>query len=153
MRFGCLDLVFAIGCVALGVFVGGKAMGTIPDLSPAARFFGGLCCGLGLYLLLMDPVYRGLGWYPLLVPRCPCCRNFQTSYAYRCAVWPRVIFQCPQCAGEFVIWFRGRPDARETWQTPVLMLTWPYAFGWYKPVRKSQAGSSGSVNSRKTTAH
>ena len=93
-----------------------------------------------MYLALMYPFYRALKLFPIITPRCPCCGSFQDGYHIVHDNWPRISFRCPTCDGEFVIWYNGKPSAQETWEQPVLVLKWPYAFGIYKRAKKPEPG-------------
>lgn len=135
MRFGLIDLLIAIFAIATGAFIGDTVSPHVPAfIRPAARVVGGVV----VYLVVVYPIYRGFKFFPLVLPRCPCCRKFQHGFRILRAVWPRVLFQCPSCNGEFVIWHNGRPGRQETWDKPVLALKWPYALGRYKRMEKPE---------------
>jgi hypothetical protein len=129
MRFGLTDLLFVIACNGVGIGVGLNLASGIP--SPV-RIVAALLVGLCVYLVLVYPFYRGFRLVPLVLPRCPCCRNNRDSFQILGGPWPRINLRCSKCEGEFVVWLNGKPGARETWAKPVLALKWPYAYGIYK---------------------
>ena len=140
MRFGLIDLLFLTACLAVGVFL-------VLPLAPLPRNLGLLASylvGFILYAVLIYPFYRGLRLYPMILPRCPCCRQFQQGFHF-CGGWPRVLYRCPTCNGEFVIWLNGTVGNDETWERPVLALKWPYAWGVYKRMEKPQPDKAGSA--------
>jgi hypothetical protein len=108
----------------------------------------GCVFGFLLYLAVAAPIYRTFRWRPMIHPRCQCCRNFQAGFYYT-GTWPRIVYKCPTCTGEFIIWFNGKVGNTETWDKPVLALKWPYVLGRYKKMNKptasdpKQAGVSG----------
>ena len=53
--------------------------------------------------------------------------------------WPRIRYRCDGCEGEFVVWHDGKVGSDETWETPVLVLKWPYVFGPYRKVEKNRS--------------
>src|SRR5687767_14481723 len=138
MRFGLIDLLFLIACLAIGVAIGEAAAS---DLPRQLRPFVGLVAGVGVYLGLVYPFYRLLRLSPMILPRCPCCRGFQHGF-HILGSWPRIIFRCPSCNGEFVIWFNGAPDDSETWDRPVLALKWPYALGRYRRLERPEPSAA-----------
>jgi hypothetical protein len=139
MRFNLIDLFFAIACGLIGVLIGRSLSSQLPwYFRPVAPPLGGLC----MYVALVYPFYRGLKLYPMIFPRCPCCGRFQEGFHFRDVDWPRVRFRCPTCDGEFVIWHNGKPSDQETWETPVLTLNWPYAWGIYKRANSPEQGAA-----------
>jgi hypothetical protein len=131
--FNLIDLLFVVACIAIGAPLGRFLASGLPE---DFRSGAGLVGAVGTYLVLVYPFYRGLRRFPMVHPRCPCCRQFQPGFHILAAAWPRVVFQCPSCKGEFVIWHNGKPGDQETWETPVLALKWPYAFGIYRRMKK-----------------
>ena len=137
MRFGLIDLLFAIACITVGTVLGQSiALG----LPAHFRAVAGSLAGIGIYLTLVYPFYRGLKLFPLILPRCPCCGNSQDGFHVNGEHWPRISFQCPSCNGEFVVWHNGKPGTQETWEQPVLVLKWPYALGRYRMAQKPELG-------------
>lgn len=135
MRLGLLDLLFWIACMAVGMVL---VHWVASDLPTQLRPFAGPIAGMFIYLVLICPLYRGLKLFPILFPRCPCCRSFQRGFDILGGVWPRVRYRCPSCVGEFIIWHQGTPDDQETWDTPVLALKCPYAFGRFRKLLKPE---------------
>jgi prepilin-type N-terminal cleavage/methylation domain-containing protein len=127
MRLGLIDLLIAGVVVNAGAVAALPLYLAFPSWMTAAAI---PACGLCLYLALAAPIYRRFRFLPMLHPRCPCCGKSQ-GYQF-VPSWPRVPFQCVSCKGWFVIWLNGRIGDGETWETPVLVLKWPYVFGWYK---------------------
>src|SRR5262249_33641110 len=115
MRFNLLDVFFAIACLVIGAVIGRALSFYLPGyFRPVAEPLGAVCTSLAL----VYPFYRGLKLFAMLVPRCPCCGNFQNGFHILDVRWPRVGFRCPTCAGEFAIWHDGRPGEQETWENP-----------------------------------
>jgi hypothetical protein len=133
MRFGCLDQLIAIIFCTVGAFLGNSLRAYLP---PYLQPFAGLLGAIVVYLAVVYPIYRGFRLFPMILPRCPCCRSLQPGFEIRHVDWPRVTYKCPACGGEFVIWHNGKPGSQETWEKPVLVLKWPYAFGRYKRMEK-----------------
>lgn len=133
MRFGLIDLLFAIACVTAGMLIGGSIA---PNVAKGIRPIVVYGSGLGIYFALVYPFYRLLRLFPMILPRCPCCGTLQPGYHILGVAYPRIRFRCPGCSGEFVIWLNGRPGVDETWETPVLALKWPYAWGRYRRLEK-----------------
>jgi hypothetical protein len=133
MRIGLIDLLFAIGCVTIGKELGDLVASALPAMFQPIT---GLVAGVCLYLVCLCPLYRCLRRFPMILPRCPCCASFQRKFQIIDARCPRIIFRCPSCNGEFVIWHNGKPGNQETWEKPVLALKWPYALGRYRRMQK-----------------
>ncbi len=133
MRFGLIDLLIAIFFTTVGTVVT-QLLGRIYP-SYLTRIVVPACV-VNLYLTVLAPIYRRFRLFPMILPRCPCCGNFQKGFHFTQG-WPRVVFRCPTCKGEFVIWHNGKPGDDETWDRPVMVLKWPYAFGRYKRVNKA----------------
>jgi hypothetical protein len=132
MRFGLIDLLIAVFFAAVGV-VAAELLGRMFPfyLTPLAVAL----CAICLYVAVLAPIYRTFRLFPMILPRCPCCEKFQSGFHFTQG-WPRVVYRCPTCKGEFVIWHNGRPGGGETWERPVLALKWPYAFGRYKRISR-----------------
>jgi hypothetical protein len=144
MRFNLIDVLFMVVCLTIGTIVGLSLSSHLPGyLRPVAPPLGGLC----LYLALIYPFYRGLKLYPMILPRCPCCRTFQDGFHFEDGGWPRIRFRCPTCNGEFVIWHNGKPSDQETWETPVLALKWPYALGIYIRAKRPKSRAAPNAGS------
>jgi hypothetical protein len=139
MRMSLIDLLLFTAFLGLS-----SAFGAIlaPQLSermpPILSYLISLFIGLTLYVAILCPLYRKFRLLPMILPRCPCCAQHQTGFHFY-GGWPRVMYKCPSCKGEFVIWHNGKPGTDETWDKPVLALKWPYALGRYvrteKPVQ------------------
>jgi len=134
--FRLIDLLFATACIGIGWLVGSRLACGLPE--PLQLVAGWAAAG-GVYFALVYPFYRGLRLRPMVLPRCPCCGEFQQLFQVLAVDDPRVRLRCPSCQGEFVVWLNGRPGAEETWETPVLALKWPYALGRYCKAQKPQA--------------
>jgi len=137
MRFGLIDVLFLSASLTIGLVIG---LSLSPRLPGYIRPIAVPLAGLSMYLALVYPFYRGLKLYPMILPRCPCCGHFQDGFHIWDEFWPKIIFRCPTCAGEFVVWHNGKPGDQETWETPVLVLKWPYALGIYKRIKKPEVG-------------
>ncbi|QDT06545.1 hypothetical protein K227x_49550 [Rubripirellula lacrimiformis] len=135
MRFGLIDLLFAIACTSTGSISAQYFTSGLPHGNKALI---GIAGGVGLYLILVYPFYRILRLFPMILPRCPCCRRFQPAFQIVDRRYPRIVFRCPTCDGQFVIWHNGKAGDDETWATPVLTLNWPYAFGIYRQSEKPE---------------
>ena len=124
MRYRLLDLLI----IYFFAIVAAIATELLDEMYPFYLMRVGVAaCAVGLYLAVAAPIYRRFRLFPLLLPRCPCCGEFQNGF-YFTHDWPRTAFQCPTCKGEFVIWHNGKPGDSETWDRPVLALKWPYVF-------------------------
>ena len=87
---------------------------------------------------LVPFVYRKLRLLPMLLPRCACCGQRGEGFSVL-DNWPRITCRCFKCEGEFGIWLDGKVGSDETWETPVLVLKWPYTFGPYRKVEKPKS--------------
>lgn len=132
MRFNLIDLLIAIFFMTMGTVVVSLLP---PRFSCCPPLAAGLFLGTGLYLAVVAPIYRRFRLFPMILPRCPCCGKLQQGFFFTHG-WPRVIYKCPTCTGEFVIWLNGEPGDTETWDRPVLALKWPYALGRYQRMTK-----------------
>jgi len=139
MRFNLIDVLFIQACSMIGMIVG--ALLTFHQHG-LPRLVAMALGAAGVYLALVYPFYRGFRRYPMLLPRCPCCRSRGQTGFHFCGNWPRIILRCPLCDGEFVVWHNGKPDDVETWEKPVLALKWPYAIGIYKRVKKPETDAA-----------
>lgn len=135
MRFGLIDLLFAIACITIGMALGHFVA---PELPVFLRRLVGPVAGVGIYLLLVYPLYKALRLFPMILPRCPCCAKFQHGFHVLSGQYPRITFKCPSCNGEFVIWHDGKPGDQETWERPVLALRWPYELGRFCRIQKPE---------------
>ena len=88
-----------------------------------------------VYIALIPFVYRKFRLLPMLLPRCACCEKRPEGF-HVLDNWPRITLRCFKCDGEFVVWLDGKVGRDETWETPVLVLKWPYVFGPYRRVEK-----------------
>jgi hypothetical protein len=135
MRFGLIDLLIAIFFGSIGAVPAELLYHMFPSYLTAAAI---PVCAVCLYLAVAAPIYRKLRFKPLLLPSCPCCGKSQDGFHF-IPGWPRVPFRCPTCKGEFAIWLDGEVGDGETWETPVLVLKWPYVLGRYKKMNKPTA--------------
>jgi hypothetical protein len=139
MRFGLIDLLFAIACISAGPIVA-QYFGSI--LPGSAQTAIGIITGLGIYFALICPVYRIFRLFPMILPQCPCCGSFQPGFHIVGGQYPRIVYRCPGCNGAFVIWHNGSAREEETWDKPVLALKWPYAFGRYCKLLKPEQANT-----------
>ena len=135
MRYGMIDLLFAVACLSAGMIIGSHFTSFLPK---GFRTVVAISAGLGVYLTLIYPFYRGLRLFPMILPRCPCCRTFQPAFRILGGEYPCIRFECPGCNGEFIIWFNGQAGDQEDWERPVLVLKWPYALGRYCKATKPE---------------
>jgi len=129
MKLTLFDLLFAIACFSIGCIV---VLAFVPD-----QMGLGLLAGLVLWLAVACPAYRLLKWWPMLLPRCACCDKLQNGF-HVSGSYPRMVFRCPTCEGDFVVWLNGSPGSAETWDKPVLALKWPYVIGRYCKVSQAE---------------
>jgi hypothetical protein len=144
MRFNLIDVLFMDACIIIGMIVG--ALLSSHRHGPprlVAMGLGAVC----MYLAVVYPFYRGFRRYPMLLPRCPCCRRRDQKGFHVCGNRPRIIFRCPLCDGEFVVWHNGKPGDEETWEKPVLALNRPYALGIYNRVKKPETDAAPNAGS------
>jgi hypothetical protein len=134
MRYGLIDMLIIIASGILGTVLG---MALSPFLPGFLHYVVIVLASMVIYFAAVYPIYRTFKLFPMILPRCPCCNQSQNAFLFQHA-WPRVIYHCPTCKGEFVVWHDGKPAAAETWDTPVLALKWPYAFGRYKRMQKPE---------------
>jgi hypothetical protein len=136
--FNFIDFLFIQACLWIGEPLGFYLASGSPHLLQVAA---AILCPICLYLALVYPFYYGLKRYPMTHPRCACCGQWQQEFFVNAADWPRVVYRCPSCDGEFAVWHNGRAGAKETWENPVLALTWPYAFGVYRRLKEPEPGT------------
>jgi hypothetical protein len=148
MRFSLIDLLLFIAFAGITSAIGtGLALSLAPHIPIPITIIATWLIGIFAYLATACPLYRKFRWKPLLLPRCPCCNKRQEGFHFIPA-WPRVIYKCPSCNGEFVIWHNGQIADSETWDKPVLTLSWPYVFGRYKKETKPEPTSAGDIANR-----
>jgi hypothetical protein len=129
MRLGVIDVLFGIGCIAVGAALG---QWLAPDLPASLGLLAETVAGVSVYFALVYPFYRSFRLLPIILPRCPCCAKNQQGFDILGGHFPRIAFRCVTCNGEFAVWLNGTPGDQETWEKPVLALKWPYALGRYR---------------------
>jgi len=130
--FNVIDLLLAIFFVGVGEVAAQPLNRFLPSILVHIIGYVG---GVSFFLMAAAPIYRTFRLMPMGRPRCPCCKGFQTGF-YVSRGWPRMVFGCPSCKGEFVVWFSGEVGDTETWDKPVLALKWPYVLGRYQRMHK-----------------
>ena len=130
MRLTLIDFMFPV--VWFGFIAGIIAPSFLPHYPSVFMF---VMAAVVYYLALAPFVYRKFGLLPMLLPRCACCGQWGEGF-YVLDNWPRITYRCWQCEGEFVVWHDGKVGSDETWETPVLVLKWPYVFGPYRKMEK-----------------
>ena len=131
MRLTLMDLTIPV--VWFSVIIGIIAPSFLPHYPLVSMLV--LVAALPGYIALIPVVYRKFGLLPMLLPRCACCGKRGEGF-HVLVDWPRITYRCPRCEGEFVVWHDGKVGGDETWEAPVLVLKWPYAFGPYRKVEK-----------------
>ena len=131
MRLTLTDLIIPV--VWFSAMVGFVAPSFIPHYPLVSMLV--LVATIPGYVALAPFVYRRFGLLPMLLPRCACCGKWGEGF-HVLSSWPRIIYRCGGCDGEFVVWHDGKVGSDETWQSPVLVLKWPYLFGPYRKVEK-----------------
>jgi hypothetical protein len=137
MRFNLVDLLMAIFFTGLGAAL---ATTVTPDWPDNVQKPLGVLAGICLYLAVVYPIYRTLGLLPMVFPRCPCCHKRADVYELG-GRWPRILWHCTLCGGDFLVWHNGKPEEPEAEEKPVLALRWPYAFGRYVQASKNDETS------------
>jgi hypothetical protein len=133
MRFTLIDLLIPILLFGIGSALLPIQLNKI--FPESISFFVSILMLVCIYLIFLPIVYRGFKLFPMWLPRCPCCNKHRNGFHFK-GEWPRFIFKCPSCGGEFIVWTNSSPNSDETYEKPVLSLKWPYAFGRYIRVLK-----------------
>lgn len=141
MRFSLIDLLIVIFFTTVGTVAAQLLWHLFPFCVTRIAVYA---CAICIYLAVLAPIYRRFRLPPMILPRCPCCGKFQQGFHF-VPGWPRVLYLCPTCKGEFVIWHNGQAGDNETWDRPVLALKWPYAFGWYKRMNRPTTKAMGET--------
>jgi hypothetical protein len=132
MRVGLLDLL-------IGIIVFGFSFTVSMKIAIAVHPFAIFLCpfiALALYLVVLTLLYRTFAMPPMVLPMCPCGKNRRRDFELMDSNWPRIKVKCSQCDDPFIIWYR-KVDSRETWDAPVLENRWPYFFGRYIEVYRT----------------
>jgi hypothetical protein len=138
MRFSLIDLLIAIGIVALGmtlVMVAGQWMG-VGRPWRALELPLGMSLGLLLYLLITPPVYRWLHLYPLLLPVCPHCRRRPGLYRFVERAPPRFVVACGACEREIEWWLERPANGDVSTTMPSLLWSWPHSIGRWRLISR-----------------
>lgn len=127
MRFSFGDLLFAIACSSIGA-APAEAIMSHADMGWRSELAAGIVAGAGVYLILSSFVYRRFRLFPLLLPRCPICRDANRHYFTVARRWPRETVMCAICQAtiELCVATDREPEASDR---PRFQLLWPYSFG------------------------
>lgn len=125
MRFSIVDLIVFIICIALPLIAIDQV---IPSNLPFRNFvrvvgatFGGL--------VATSVLYRALHWFPLLLPRCPVCRDPNLHYSTVSQNWPLEVVKCAICDTRIELCAKQMKVQTESTGALRFLLLWPYSFG------------------------
>jgi len=107
MRFSLSDLLIAIvcilvGCLAAQFLASAAGIANLP-------LFAGVALGVLAYLALAPWIYRRFRRRPLLLPRCPRCKDRNRHFGYEKATpdWPRDVVVCAACGTSLELWYES----------------------------------------------
>jgi hypothetical protein len=144
VRFGLLDLLIAGGAASLpGAIVGVWLQKSLPG---AITFLMAFLVRLVFYFLITPPIYRFFHLEPLLLPRCPHCRNINRFYYASKAKpdWPIDDIYCAECGKTLELWYADPEHEPPDRGVARFKLVWPQSFGRWRqlpPGTKTSADS------------
>jgi hypothetical protein len=128
MRFNLVDL--GINCVLV-------ALGTVATQQVVAGLIGNnfisavvsLAAGFACWLFVSSILWRRCRRLPLLLPRCPVCRDTHRHYWSVSREWPRETVVCAKCRTVIELDIGPISDEHSTLDSIRFQLLWPYSFG------------------------
>jgi hypothetical protein len=119
MRFAFVDLLLAIAISCCGDIL----------LMPVAGVWWGAAFALLGYLIVSSPLYRLLHFYPLLLPKCPFCRDLNRHWRTVHREWPQEIIECGICQRRLELCCGPRLRTKTLSTSARYELQWPYSIG------------------------
>jgi hypothetical protein len=141
MRFGLLDLLIGCGTAALAAIVGVWLRRFLPA---TIAFPLSILVGFGFYLLITPPIYRYFHLEPLLLPRCPHCRNIDRLYYAPKAKpdWPISDIYCAWCGKTLELWYDNPEHEPPDRGVVRFKLVWPQSFGRWRQLPPGSENSA-----------
>ncbi|MGE0534104.1 MAG: hypothetical protein AB7O68_03965 [Pirellulales bacterium] len=125
MRFNVFDLTVAI-VVSIPVAL---LASFVSPMHRGVSYVSGLAGGIVLYLLVSSVLYRRLHLFPMLLPRCPTCRDSNRNYWSVFRQWPTETIKCATCGQAIELWLDQPVNEPTRPDCPRFQLLWPYSFG------------------------
>lgn len=126
MRFSLIDLLIAIAFMTTAI---GLTKPLVPVGNPRISFTIEITTGTFLYLLGSSWLYRRFHLFPLLLPRCPVCRDKHRDFVTLSRSWPTETIQCAMCQAQIELRLDGTRGPNPASNMPRFELLWPYSFG------------------------
>ena len=126
MRFKLIDLLIAIGFMAVAAVL---TKPLVPIGHPGVSLTVEIVAGTIFYLIGSSLLYRRLLLSPLLLPRCPVCRDRNLHYVMLSRSWPTETIQCAMCQAQIESCLDRMRSSDSASDVPQFELLWPYSFG------------------------
>lgn len=126
MRFSLIDLLIAIAFMATAAVL---TKPFVPVGNPRISLTIQIAAGTILYLLGSSWLYRRLHLFPLLLPKCPVCRDKHRHYMTLSRSWPTETIQCAMCQAQIELRLDRPRSSNSASNMPRFELLWPYSFG------------------------
>jgi hypothetical protein len=99
------------------------------------------CAGTIAYFVISSAVYRYFRILPMMLPRCPVCRDANRHYWSIVRDWPTEVIKCANCNTEITLHV-DHEATRPARENPVhyYALQWPYSlsFRWRRIVSRPE---------------
>ena len=134
MRFSLFDLLIGI-VVSTAGFLVGSFLARLASVEQFALLLG-LPLALSAYLLITPLIYQRLHLRPLLLPRCPHCKDKNRHFWFEQskADWPRDVIICGICKTPLELWYEPPHDANVSASMSSFQLIWPQSWGRWRVI-------------------
>lgn len=126
MRFALFDVIVVI---AIGTISAALSHSVLPVADPYGRLLVAITSGFVAYVVVSSPLYRWLHLYPLLLPKCPICRDRNRHYWSVQRDWPREVIECAICHSRIGLCLDQSKCGACRSQEIHFCLKWPYSTG------------------------
>lgn len=128
MRFQLRDLLIAVFLIAISANTATVLLSPI-DLPSIIAWIVPVVAGIACYLILSSLIYRGFRLFPLLLPKCPNCRNANRHYFSLDRRWPTEMVECANYHSSIELYVTPTVYEPGTRGGLRFQLLWPYSFG------------------------
>jgi len=126
VRFRLIDLIVMVAIEMPTLIL---ADDLLPIGDPRVRFLLAFLMMFLAYFVVSSPLYRWLHSQPLLLPRCPICRDRNRHYRTIHLDWPEEVIECATCHARVLLCLDGRKCGSRRSEPIQFCLKWPYSFG------------------------
>ncbi len=132
MRSSLSDLIIGIVTGSLGG-IAGATLARLAGLEHLLLFMF-WAFAIPAHFVITPLIYRRFHLRPMLVPRCPRCkdRNRWFYYEKRKPDWPRDVIICSVCKNALELWYELPQDAHVSETMPSFRLVWPQSWGRWR---------------------